>query len=267
MRKISIAPLLFVLAAATAIPVAAQGSANLRQLCPLARDERPAAPGEMEVGEVVTVKPTLQGMRKGDSRKPMDKCSKVFEGMRVNSGGQAGARIAVNPRSPGRKGFVLLGPDTEVTFSEFVIAAAKGENPKMSFRMQLGQFRVALAPDSDELGEGEYLIEVPATADREKVRLRLAGTDVYVAADERSTTVAVFEGLVTVESAGRKVQLTAGTWTRVTDGGPQPPMIFAPGVGKLSPSAGGPAFTVPDEMPVFDPGLLVIDDSRLNLPK
>jgi hypothetical protein len=196
----------------------------------------------------------------------MDKCSKVFKGMQVNSGGQAGARIAVNPRSAGKKGFVLLGPETQVTFSEFVIAAAKGENPKMSFRMQLGQFRVALAPSSDDLGKGEYLIDVPATADRAAVKLRLAGTDVYVAADERSTTVAVFEGLVFVESAGRKVELTAGTWTRVAGDGPQPPMTFDPGVGKLSPSAGGPAFTVPDEMLVFDP-LLVIDDRRLNLPK
>jgi len=256
MRKVSIVPLLFVLA----MPAAA------RDRCPLALNERPAAPGETEVGEVVTVKPTLVGKRQGDSRKPMDKCSKVFRGMQVNSDAQAGARIAVNPRSEGRKGFVLLGPKTQVTFSEFVIAAASGDRPRMSFLMQLGQFRVALAPGSDKLGDGEYWIMVPGTADREAVHLRLAGTDVYVAADERSTTVAVFEGLVTVESAGRKVELTPGTWTRVAADGPQPPMTFDPGVGKLYPSAGGPAFTVPDEMLVFDP-LLVIDDPRLNLPK
>ena len=265
MRKISIALLLLLLAAMPAI--AAQASANLRQRCPLGLTERPPAPGETEVGEVVTLMPRLEGRRLNDSPKPLDKCSKVFQGMTVNSGDQAGARIAVNPLVPGKKGFVLLGPDTQVTFSEFVIGTAKGERPRMSFLMQLGQFRVAFTPGSDELGEGEYWIEVPATAERKEVRLRLAGTDVYVAADERSTTVAVFEGLVFVESAGRTVQLTGGTWTLVAGDGPQLAMSFEPGAGTLSPSAGGPAFNAPDEMPLFDPRLLEIDDSRLNLPK
>lgn len=265
MRKISIASLLLLLAAA--MPVAAQGSVNLRQRCPLLPNERPPAPGETEVGEVVTVKPRLEGTRQGDSRKPMDKCSKVFQGMQVKSGDEAGARIAVNPRSPGKKGFVLLGPETEVTFSEFVIGTAMGEKPRMSLRMQLGQFRVAFTPESDKLAEGEYWIVVPAIAEREEVKVRLAGTDVYVAADERSTTVAVFEGLVTVEAAGRKVALAAGTWTHVAAGGPQSPMTFEPGVGKLSPSARGPVFSVPDETASFNPGLLVIDDPRLSLPK
>lgn len=264
MHKISIA-LLLLLAATPAI--AAQGSANLRERCPLSPNARPAAPSETEVGEVVTLMPRLEGRRVNDSPKLLDKCSKVFQGMKVNSGDQAGARIAVNPLIPGKKGFVLLGPDTEVTFSEFVIGTAQGQQPRMSFLMQLGQFRVAFTPASDDLKEGEYWIEVPATAERKEVRLRLAGTDVYVFADERSTTVAVFEGRVFVESAGQTVELTAGTWTHVADGGPQLAMSFEPGAGTLSPSAGGPAFNAPGEMPLFDPGLLVLDDPRLNLPK
>src|SRR5829696_5778109 len=101
----------------------------------------------------------------------MDKCSKVFRGMHVNSGDAAGARIAVNPSSPGRMGFVLLGPETEVTFSEFVIGTAMGEQPRMGLRMQLGQFRVAFTPDSDELRKGEYWSVVPAAAERKEVKL------------------------------------------------------------------------------------------------
>lgn len=228
--------------------------------CP--REARRAAPGETVVGEVISMNPRLLELRP-DRDADLYRCSQIVKQMRVKSEVEAGAWIAVNPRGRGRKGFVILGPETEVEFSNFVIDAATGNPVEMDWTMQLGQFRVALNPVTGELGRGEYLIRVPATATRKAVEIRLAGTDVYVAADERSTTVAVFEGLVTVESAGRKVTLAAGTWTRSAAGGPSNPAAIGPGVEALSPSVVGPVFTVPGEL--ID--LVLVNDPRLDLPK
>ncbi|MEA2560715.1 MAG: hypothetical protein QOH06_2219 [Acidobacteriota bacterium] len=257
-------PIAFLLLAlgTAAMPTAAQGPGNPLLRCP--KEARRADPGETVVGEVITLNPRLLGQRLGGSREPMSKCSQVVKQMKVNSEEEAGAWIAVNPGDRGRKGFVILGPETEVEFSDFVVHAATGDPDKMEWTMQLGQFRVALAPVSGELGKGEYLIRVPATATRKAVEIRMAGTDVYVAADDRSTTVAVFEGLVTVESAGRTVALAAGTWTRTAaDGAPSAPMAIGPGPEALSPSVLGPVFTVPNE--AID--LVLVNDPRLNLPK
>lgn len=269
MRRTTIVLLFIVLWAAIPPTVAGQASGKAREYCPKeARTDPALAPGETEVGEVVTLNPKLEGTRLERDTQPMFKCSKVFQGMRVNSFEEAGAWIAINPGSKGKKGFVVLGPKTEVDFKTFVVERARGnELVEMDLRMQLGQIRVALSPGSDELREGEYWIVVPATSGRKETRILMAGTDVYVAADERSTTVAVFEGSVTVESAGVKVALAAGTWTRATAGGPSAPMPVEPGVATLSPSAGGPAFTAPDETLISGPLLIALDDPRLSLPK
>jgi hypothetical protein len=274
----------FLLLAAIPLPAASQGSSSsLLQRCPKEKEEKAKcqAPEKPEVGEVVTMTPKLWWVRPRPaepdcpSETEMAKCSKVFPGMRVNTRDEGGAWIAIKAEAeklskeaekPSKKGFVILGPETEVVFTEFVIETARGNRPRMSLLMQLGQFRVGLAPSSDELGEGEYWIVVPASGVRPETRIRMSGTDIYVAADARSTTVAVFEGSVSVESAGRTVKLTAGTWTRATaNERPLVPVIFNPEAEKLDPSSGGLP-KVPDEMfPVEPP--FPFDDPRLNLPK
>lgn len=239
-------------------PAAAQG---LRR-CP--KEALQAAPGETVVGEVISPGLQLRVKRSGGLSESLPRCSEIVRQMQVNSGSEAGTWFAMNPRGPGRKGFVALGPETEVEFSDWVIKAAGGDVGRMDWRMQLGQFRVALAPVTGELGEGEYLIRVPADGKRKAVTIRLAGTDVYVAADERSTTVAVFEGLVTVESGGRRVMLAAGTWSRTgPDGIPSPPAAIGPSLAALPPSLLWPVAAVPENLVEHE----LATNPRLDLPK
>jgi len=256
MRRILFAVFLALLALGTS--AVAQG---LRR-CP--KEARQAAPGETVVGEVISPSRQLRGNPPGGVSASLPRCSEIVRQMQVNSGNEAGTWIAMNPGGPGRKGFVALGPETEVEFSDFVIDAAAGKTVKMDWRMQLGQFRVALAPHTGEPGKGEYLIRVPADGKRKAVEIRLAGTDVYVAADEQSTTIAVFEGLVIVDVEGRRVTLTAGTWTRIGPGGiPSEPAALGASLAALSPTLLWPIPSVPEDLVEHE----LITNPRLDLPK
>lgn len=190
----------------------------------------PAAAQATEVGRVTRAAPEVKGRHNGPPQ-PLQVHAAVFQGMEVETFRRAGARIAINTHLPHRKGMVVLGPRTRVEFTDYVVDAARGLPVEMSWRVKLGNFRVALwpRPEGSPPGEGEYVIRTGPEDDPRSTEIRMAGTDVAVSvARNGATTVWVLDGEVTVKGpAGEPVQVPAGYRTRVPrHGRPEPPVRF-----------------------------------------
>ncbi len=221
---------------------------------------RPAMAAGEVVGEVVRVAPRVERRSGGGPLEPVRQSDKVHQGMELLTRRKAGARIAVNTGHPEQRGAVIMGPNTRVEFSEFVVDRATGIPTRMSWRLQLGQFQAAFLPDRPgQPREGEYVIVTPTAQS-----IRLVGTDVYVwVPDRRTTYVFVLEGEVTVEGkAGGVVRVAAGEWTQVAEGAPPTPP--APG----APGSGAPPRDLrsPDQGLLADPPLLDLRN-LVDLPK
>ena len=221
---------------------------------------RSAFAADEVVGKVVRVAPRVEGRSGGGAPRALKPPDPVQKGMRVRTSARAGARIAINTDLKVKPGAVILGPDTDVVFTDFVLDRARGIPTKMSWLVQLGQFRVALLPGGTAPGEGEYWIETPNGT------IRMAGTDVYVSVPHPWITyVYVIEGEVTVEAKnGRTVQLGAGQWTTIPRGGPPAdPTSVPPGSGWLPIDPRNP-----DSWPLLpDPPNIDVRRFELDLPK
>ncbi len=203
------------------------------------------------MGEVAGVKPDVEGQGPLEKAlKGLKKGDEVVRGMRVRTRRWAGAEITVNALEPNKEGMVLLGPNTEVVFTEYVVDRARGLKPTMSWKMAFGMLGIIFRPTGPIPAAGEYWIEPPGGE-----KIRLLGTAVYVKVDRRTgtTTVAVTEGRVEIEpKVGDRIEVVAGEWTRIEIGRPPtPPAPIPPNGGPLGP-------------PDFD-GLLPPDPPNLNL--
>jgi hypothetical protein len=219
---------------------------------------------EQKVGEVVQAAPRVEGRSGGAPPQSMDKKgARVEKGMTVNTSRKASAQIAIDTDSKVKRGTVLLGPNTEVVFTDFVVDRARGIPTKMSWLVQLGQFRVALLPGGTAPGEGEYWIQTPTGT------IRMAGTDVYVNVPHPWVTyVYVIEGEVTVEARnGRTVQVRAGQWTTIPRGGPPAdPTNVPPGGGWLPVDPRKPDEWLLPDPPNFDGGRFQLDLPKSSRP-
>jgi hypothetical protein len=205
---------------------------------------------QQRVGEITDSHPRTEGLP------PLKlKNDVVFLNQLIRTNRKAWAQISIDSIEPNKEGMVRLGPDTEVMFTDFVVATAHGETPRMGLRLALGMLRLAFRPEGAEPGVGEYWI---TTSTPHAPPIRLLGTDIYVKVDPRdhSTTVVVVEGEAEITPvAGEPVRLLAGQWTRIEAGRPPTPPATAP-----APDDGGDP-----GLPPFADGLLPPDPFNLRL--
>ena len=206
---------------------------------------------QQDVGEVINSHTVTEG--RNPSVPDLKSKDKIFLNQLVRTNRKGSTQIALRPIETRKLGTVRIGSDTEVVFTDFVMAVARGETPKMSLRLNLGLLRLVFRPEGTEPGEGEYWITTP-----DAPPIRLLGTDIYVKVDPRdhSTTVLVVEGEAVIAPAtGEPVRLLAGQWTRIEAGRPPTPPATAP-----APDDGGDP-----GLPPFADGLLPPDPFNLRL--
>jgi hypothetical protein len=195
-----------------------------------------------DVGEVVLVRNTVHGTAPGQAVRSLSVGDGLALGLRVETGVGSAAKMTFDPR-----GALTLGANARVTLDRATVDQATGRN-ESALSILAGSVRLALS----KLFRGEVAIDTPTAT------VGVKGTDVWVEVDEPTgtTVVTVLEGEVSVRSkAGGEVAVQAGTRTVVASGqAPTPPAAVEPGSSTLSASAGGPAFTPPQEaFPRFDP--------------
>ena len=187
------------------------------------------------VGEVVLVRNTVRGTPPGGAVHPLAVGEGVVLGLRVETGADSGTKMTFDP-----SGSYTLGAKTRAVIDSNLVDSVTGRS-ESAFSVLAGTIRLALG----KLFNGDVSIDTPTAV------VGVKGTDLSVSVDEASgtTTVVVTEGAVTVRSkAGGEVIVTAGRRTLVAPG--QPPTPTAPVLptdSTLSASAGGPAFTLPQE--------------------
>ncbi|HSF38384.1 MAG TPA: FecR family protein [Thermoanaerobaculia bacterium] len=188
-----------------------------------------------DVGEVVLVRNDVRGTPPGGAVRPLAVGNAIALGLRVETGADSGTRMTFDPQ-----GALTVGARTKLTIDRATVDRATGRSDS-ALSVVGGTIRLALS----KLFSGEVSVDTPTAV------VGVKGTDFSVAVDEPTgaTTVAVREGTVTVTSkAGGEVVLTAGQRTSVAPGQPPtPPAPIDPGDSTLTASAGGPAFTPPQE--------------------
>jgi hypothetical protein len=208
-----------------------------RLACALALFLAAALPlaAQPRVGEVVLARNDVRGTPAGGATATLAEGSAVLLDMRVETGTDSAAKMTFDPQ-----GALTLGAEADVTFTRAEVDQITGES-RSWFEVLLGKVRLALSPSF----RGEVDVETPVAT------LGVKGTDVRVEVNRRGRTVVeVLEGVVAVTAAagGPEVTVSAGRRTVVEPGGrPTPPALLDPLGGTLSPSAGGPPFTVPQE--------------------
>lgn len=205
----------------------------------------PAAASGERVGAVVLTRNDVQGTPPGEATAPLDVGSEVLLDMRVETGADSAAKMTFDPR-----GAVTLGEEARVTFHRAELDEITGRRRSL-ISVLLGKLRLAFAPRL----EGEVEVDTPTAT------LGVKGTDVRVSvAAAGRTVVEVLEGLVEVTSKARggTVLVASGQLTVVEPGrAPTRPVPLDPTGGTLSPSAGGPEFTVPRESTFELPPILL----------
>ncbi|HEV7505889.1 MAG TPA: FecR domain-containing protein [Thermoanaerobaculia bacterium] len=197
-----------------------------------------------DVGEVVLVRNDVRGTSQGGSPKPLAVGNGVSLGLRVDTGADSGARMTFDP-----SGSLTLGSRARAVIDRNLVDQVTGRSDS-ALSVLAGQVRLALG----KLFRGEVSIDTPTAV------VGVKGTDLRVDVDEPTgtTVVTVTEGVVTVRSkSGGEVTVRAGQRTLVASGQPPtPPALVDPSSTALSASAGGPAFTTPQETVFPDAPLL-----------
>jgi hypothetical protein len=197
-----------------------------------------------DVGEVVLVRNDVRGTPQGGSPKPLAVGNGVGLGLRVDTGADSGARMTFDP-----SGSLTLGSRAKVVVDRNLVDQVTGRSDS-ALSVLAGQLRLALG----KLFRGEVAIDTPTAV------VGIKGTDLRVDVDEPTgtTVVTVTEGTVSVRSkSGGEVTVRAGQRTLVAAGHPPtPPALVDPSSATLSASAGGPAFTPPEETVFPDVPLL-----------
>lgn len=188
-----------------------------------------------DVGEIVLVRNSVRGTPPGASVRPLMAGDGVPLGLLVETGADSGTKMTFDP-----SGSFTLGARTRAVINSALVDNAAGRSDS-ALSVLAGQVRLALG----RLFRGDISVDTPTAV------VGVKGTDLRVTVDEATgtTLVAVTEGLVSVRSkAGGEVAVAAGQRTVVAPGQPPtPPAPIYPGESTLSASAGGPAFTPPQE--------------------
>jgi hypothetical protein len=188
-----------------------------------------------DVGEVVLVRNVVQGTLSGGSPMPLAVGHGIGLGLRVDTGADSAAKMTFDP-----SGSITLGSRAKVVVDRNLVDQVTGRS-ESALSVLAGAVRLAFG----KLFQGDVSIDTPTAV------VGVKGTDLRVEVDEPtgSTVVTVTEGVVTVRSkAGGEVKVRAGQRTFVAAGrAPTPPAMIEPGSATLSASAGGPAFTTPQE--------------------
>lgn len=195
----------------------------------------------VDVGEVVLVRNTVSGTAPGQAARSLSVGDGLAFGLRVETGADSAAKMTFDPR-----GSLTLGAKARVTLDRVTVDQATGRN-ESAFSILAGSVRLALS----KLFRGEVTIDTPAAT------VGVKGTDLWIEVDEATgiTVVTVLEGRVEVRTRdGCHVTVRAGSRTVIAPGKhPTLPAAVEPGSSTLSASAGGTAFTPPQE------GLVGID--------
>jgi hypothetical protein len=203
-----------------------------------------AAPAlAVDVGEVVLVRNSVRGTVPGQTARQLAKGDALVLNVLVETGPDSATKMTFDP-----KGALTLGAKSKVTLDRARVDEETGRN-ESALSIAFGRVRLALSKSY----RGEVKIDTPTAT------VGVKGTDVWVEVDEATgtTVVTVLEGKVSVTTkTGCEVTLSAGTRTVVAPGQhPTLPAAIEPGSSTLSASAGGPAFTLPQEHfpPRIDP--------------
>src|SRR3954468_24181953 len=187
------------------------------------------------VGEIVLVRNTVHGTPPGGADHPLAVGDGVVLGLRLETGADSGTKMTFDP-----SGSYTLGAKTRAVIDSNLVDSVTGRN-ESALSVLAGTVRLALG----KLFHGDISIDTPTAV------VGVKGTDLSVHVDEASgtTIVVVTEGTVTVRSkAGGEVIVTAGRRTLVAPGQPPTPTApILPTDSTLTASAGGPAFTPPQE--------------------
>jgi hypothetical protein len=207
-----------------------------RRLLPILLALLLAAPAfGANVGEIVLVRNSVRGTPPGGAVHPLAAGEGVVLGLRIETGADSGTKMTFDP-----SGSYTLGSRTRAVIDSNLVDSVTGRS-ESALSVLAGTVRLALG----KLFSGDVSIDTPTTV------VGVKGTDLSVSVDEASgaTTVAVTEGSVTVRSkSGGEVIVTAGRRTLVAPGQPPTPTApILPTDSTLSASAGGPAFTPPQE--------------------
>src|SRR3954466_1065664 len=188
-----------------------------------------------EVGEVVQVRNDVRGTPQGGSPQPLAVGNGLGLGLRIDTGADSGARMTFDP-----SGSITLGSRAKVVLDRNLVDQVTSRSDS-ALSVLAGQLRLALG----KLFRGDVSIDTPTAV------VGVKGTDLRVEVDEPTgtTVVTVIEGVVSVRSkSGGEVTVRAGQRTLVGTGHPPtPPALVDPSSTSLSASAGGPAFTTPQE--------------------
>ena len=206
-----------------------------------------------DVGEVVLVRNVVQGTPPGGSARTLAVGNGIGLGLRVETGADSAAKMTFDPH-----GALTLGARAKAVIDRNLVDQVTGRS-ESALSILAGQVRLALG----KLFRGEVSIDTPTAV------VGVKGTDLRVEVDEPTgtTVVTVTEGTVSVRSkAGGEVTLQAGQRTLVASGqAPTPPAMIDPGSATLSASAGGPAFTTPQET-VFPEAPVLGPRGEINFP-
>lgn len=203
-----------------------------------------AAPAlAVDVGEVVLVRNSVRGTAPGQAARPLGVGDGLVLNLLVETGADSAAKMTFDP-----KGSLTLGAKARVTLDRVTVDEQTGRN-QSALSILFGSVRLALSKSF----RGQVAIDTPTAT------VGVKGTDVWVEVDEATgtTVVSVLEGEVSVTTkTGCEITVKAGTRTIVAPGKhPTLPAAIEPGWSTLSASAGGPAFTPPQELfpPRLDP--------------
>lgn len=208
-------------------------------------------PGD-DVGRMALVREDVRGTPPGASAVAMAVGDAVVLDHLIETGRASAARMTIDP-----EGVITLGENARLRVDRAEVDAATGRSESL-FSLLRGKLELALG----SLFRGEVEVDTPTAT------LTVKGTVVRVLVfPSGRTLVSVLEGVVEVTSkAGGTVEVEAGLYTVVEEGGPPlPPAPFDPSAGTLSPSADGPDFTVPGEE-LFD-GPQIREGDQLDLPR
>jgi hypothetical protein len=184
------------------------------------------------VGEVVFVRNEVLGTPPGSPTARLAVGDGLVLWHAIETRQDAGARMTL-----GADGSLALGEETRVVLDEVVLGQARAGRSRLS--LLVGALRLTVSA----LFRGELAIDTPTAV------VGVKGTDVRVDADDRTTTVTVFEGTVTVlgKISGKTVEVKAGRTTRVEGDRPparprraDPALDVDPATGPAAPE-GGPA--------------------------
>jgi len=227
-------------------------AAALLAICLAALAAAPAT-AQDAVGRMALVRGDVEGTPPGGSAAAMTVGERIVLDHLLETGRASAARMTLDP-----EGVLSMGQETRLTIDQATVDQATGES-ESTLTLLLGKIELALG----SLFRGDVTVETPSAS------LGIKGTVLRVLVDASGRTLmAVLEGVVEVtsKSTGDKVSVAAGEYTIVDPGAaPLTPAPFDPSAGTLSPSAGGPDFTVPGE-DLFDQTPLLPDEQR-DLPR